>query len=345
MQVIKHFFPNHSAPLVISPMETSEAAPMDEIVCWLSDERLTLEKALQHTGAILLRDFKAICGAEAFEEIVAAISPEASTDEGSTSPRTQVGKRTYTSTDVPPFIPIELHQERSFNREFPDKIAFFCDVAPEKGGETPIADMRAVYRALPTDVVERFELKGVQLRRRLPTVNVSGNKAIRTWREAFEAHDQTEVDRIATELGWQIRWHHWYLDVGSYVEIENPVCPASITHPMTGERVWFNQAHVLNNNNFWYWAKRYGGLKLWGTALVAPILKQFFYYHHVHGDGSEILNSDFAAIHQAVSSQEIRFPWQQGDVLLLDNILMAHGRCRFEGKRRILVSLMKNSTS
>ncbi|WP_157162682.1 TauD/TfdA family dioxygenase [Cylindrospermum stagnale] len=34
---------------------------------------------------------------------------------------------------------------------------------------------------------------------------------------------------------------------------------------------------------------------------------------------------------------------RQGDVLLLDNILMAHGRRRFQGRRRILVALIKNS--
>jgi alpha-ketoglutarate-dependent taurine dioxygenase len=340
MKVIKHFLPNHSAPLVISPAATSEEAPLDEIVLWIADERKDLKKDLQHTGAILFRGFKKIWGAEAFEAVVSAISPVPSTDEGSTSPRTRVGKRTYTSTDIPAFVPIELHQERSFHREFPDGIAFFCDLTPKKGGETPIADMRAVYRALPIDVITRFEQKGIRLQRKLPAVNLTGNKAIRTWQETFETNSQSEVERIVAELGWQHQWHQSYLYLDSYVEINNPVLPPSIRHPITNERVWFNQAHVMHNSNFLYWAKRYGGFKLWGTALLAPVLTQFFYYHHIHGDGSEIANADLDAIRQAVSSQEIRFPWQQCDVLLLDNILMAHGRCRFQGKRRILVSLM-----
>jgi hypothetical protein len=86
----------------------------------------------------------------------------------------------------------------------------FCAVATraEKGGETSIADMRAIYHALPTGIVKRFEQverfkqKDIQLRRRRPTVNLTGNKAVRTWREAFETNNQNDVERIAAERGY-----------------------------------------------------------------------------------------------------------------------------------------------
>lgn len=342
MKILKYTLSKHSAPSVISPDDRNSEASLEDIVSWITSEHLNLVKELHQRGALLLRGFKAIQNAEDFETVVAAFAPEPATDEGSSSPRTQISKRVYTSTDAPAFIPIELHQERSFNKDFPDKIAFFCEIAPEKGGETPIADMRAVYRALPKEIIERFEAKGVRLRRRLPTVNLTRNPAIRTWSETFGTDSEVEVQKIAAQLEWQLQWRQRPLKWNSYVEVDNPVCPPFISHPITGETVWFNQAHVLNNNNFLYWAKQYGGFKLWATALLAPVLKKFFYYHHVYGDGSEIMLSDLNAIRKAVSDQEIQFSWQQGDVLILDNILMAHGRCRFKGKRQILVSMMKN---
>jgi alpha-ketoglutarate-dependent taurine dioxygenase len=33
------------------------------------------------------------------------------------------------------------------------------------------------------------------------------------------------------------------------------------------------------------------------------------------------------------------FPWSAGDVLILDNMLMMHGRQPYEGERRVLVAM------
>ncbi|MEA5565013.1 TauD/TfdA family dioxygenase [Anabaena sp. UHCC 0399] len=335
MKIIKSTLLGYQSPCVISPTVESENAHLNEIVSWLSEERRSLEKELQRKGAILLRGFKAIQGAEAFETVISAFSSQNATDEGSTSPRTLVQNQIYTSTNAPSYLPIELHQERSFHTEFPDKIAFFCDVAPSQDGETPIADMRAVYQALPLSLIKRFEEKGIKLRRRLPTKNWTRNKAVITWQETFDTDNRHEVESIVEKLGWQLKWNRFSL------EVDNCVCPASITHPLTGDRVWFNQAHVLHKTNLLHWAKRYGSFQLWTIALLAPIFTQFYYYHHVFGDNSEINSADLDTIRQAISSQEIRFCWQQGDILLLDNIIMAHGRRIFNGRRRILVTLIK----
>jgi alpha-ketoglutarate-dependent taurine dioxygenase len=35
----------------------------------------------------------------------------------------------------------------------------------------------------------------------------------------------------------------------------------------------------------------------------------------------------------------LSFPWQRGDVLLVDNFLAVHGREPFSGERRILVAM------
>jgi hypothetical protein len=36
---------------------------------------------------------------------------------------------------------------------------------------------------------------------------------------------------------------------------------------------------------------------------------------------------------------EIAFPWQQGDILMLDNMLTAHARNPYVGKRKIVVAM------
>ena len=37
--------------------------------------------------------------------------------------------------------------------------------------------------------------------------------------------------------------------------------------------------------------------------------------------------------------QAVAFPWERGDILMLDNMLVAHGRKPFTGPRKILVGM------
>ena len=99
MDTIEYFLSDRQAPCIISPKGKSVEAPLNEIVSWLREQRTSLEAEFQSTGGILLRGFKAIQGAEAFEAIISAFSSQAATDEGSTSPRTAVLNQVYTSTD------------------------------------------------------------------------------------------------------------------------------------------------------------------------------------------------------------------------------------------------------
>jgi hypothetical protein len=43
-------------------------------------------------------------------------------------------------------------------------------------------------------------------------------------------------------------------------------------------------------------------------------------------------------------SLEVSFPWEQGDLLVVDNVLAAHGRKPFTGERKILVVLGDEAT-
>jgi alpha-ketoglutarate-dependent taurine dioxygenase len=104
--------------------------------------------------------------------------------------------------------------------------------------------------------------------------------------------------------------------------------PAAIRHPATGEMSWFNQAqhwHVSCLDP----ATRQSMLALFSER----DLPRNCYY----GDGSPIEDAVMMEILDVYRSLEVSFPWAQGDILMLDNLLAAHARNQFAGERKLLV--------
>jgi len=58
-----------------------------------------------------------------------------------------------------------------------------------------------------------------------------------------------------------------------------------------------------------------------------------------YGDGQPIEDTVMEAICQAYQQAEVSFPWQPGDILLLDNMLTAHARNAYQGERKIYVAM------
>ena len=58
-----------------------------------------------------------------------------------------------------------------------------------------------------------------------------------------------------------------------------------------------------------------------------------------YGDGSPIEPSVLDEIRDAYLKETVVFPWLKGDLLMLDNMLVAHGRAPFTEPRKILVGM------
>jgi alpha-ketoglutarate-dependent taurine dioxygenase len=196
-------------------------------------------------------------------------------------------------------------------------------VAAARGGETHIADGRRVLAELDPAVRERFSTRGVIYRQHLRDAGVSGPG--KSWQESFETERCVEVERICRDQEMEYHWS----DRGLRTTVHNP---GVLTHPVTGETCWFNQADM--------WHATFDTVKAQEDVGEDEVRgEERLGCHATYGDGSEIPRTDLEAVRSACGRSEVAFPWRAGDLLILDNILTMHGRKPFEGARRVLVAM------
>jgi alpha-ketoglutarate-dependent taurine dioxygenase len=251
-----------------------------------------------------------------------------------TSPRTGVGERIYTSTETRADVPIPLHSEMSYTNLYPEGVAFCCVEPPESGGATPLADLRGVLARIPAEFVQELERRGLRYRQIVPLEATATLQ--RTWPAMFGTAERAEVEQLCAAQGIRCDW----LDDGS-LSITGE-CPALRPHPASGERVWFNQAHVFHLRLFDYLEKQ-------GVSEARAQAREFADRHANaplepyqcwFGDGGEISTAAMQQVRKALEAETQRFDWQAGDLLLLDNFRVAHGREAYHGRRRVLAALV-----
>ncbi|WP_182905609.1 TauD/TfdA family dioxygenase [Microbispora sp. H13382] len=285
-------------------------------VAWAQEHADRLNERLTSAGACLLRGFD-VPDASVFSRFVRVFGEEMAEYTYRSTPRSKVGD-VYTSTEYPATEIIPLHNEMSYTTSWPQRIWFYSAVAAPVGGETPLADSHAVYQRIPADVRERFERYGVRyVRNYRPGLGVS-------WKETFTGMDRAGVERFCDERGIAYEW----LDDGMLRTSET--CQAVTEHPVTGKTVWMNQAHLFHVSNLNQATRE---------ALLELMAEEDLPRNAYLGDGSRIEEADLKAIRDAYDAEALAFPWQEGDLLMVDNLAMAHGRNRFEGPRELLVAM------
>ena len=54
---------------------------------------------------------------------------------------------------------------------------------------------------------------------------------------------------------------------------------------------------------------------------------------------STIQDETLSIVRTVLEKHKISFPWQAGDVVMLDNMLTAHARAPFKGPRKVIVAM------
>jgi alpha-ketoglutarate-dependent taurine dioxygenase len=303
--------PGQTLPLMIEPA----IGPVD-LAEWARANSELIESYLLKHGAILFRGF-GLDSVAGFEHVCSAICPELFAEYGDL-PREGVSDKVYQSTPYPPDMTILFHNESSHLPSWPRKQFFMCAQKSQQGGETPILDCREVYKLLDKDVVQRFEEKGLMyIRNFVPGIDVS-------WQEFFHTDNKFKAEEACRAEGMTCEWTS-----GDGLRIRQ-VSRAIIKHPKTGEMVFFNQIQL--HHPYCLDPATRSSLRAMFTEAELP-------RNVCYGDGSPIEESVMEQLGNLYWERCRIFPWQEGDLILIENMLVSHARNPYVGPRKIVVAM------
>lgn len=296
----------------------SPDATLDETARWLAENTADIEaKAFEH-GAVLFRGFPVVDHNDFDRWIQACGYPNFKYEESlSNAVRVVKTERVFTANEAPPDVTIFLHHEMAQTPVYPSKLFFFCEVAADAGGATPLCRSDALFELMQQEIpqfAKDCEEKGLQYTNVMPGFDDAQSGMGRSWQSTFRAQSREDAEARMLELGYTWEW----LEDGSLKAV-TPVLPA-VRDLGNGRKSFFNQLIAA-----------YKGWKDQRNDPSKSIR---------HGDGS-VLDQD-AVLKCAELAEQVTFdvPWQAGDVALVDNYVAMHGRRGFSGTRRVLASLV-----
>jgi alpha-ketoglutarate-dependent taurine dioxygenase len=319
-------------PLWIEPSDPRLASDISAARAWMGEHHDHIEAALLIFGAIVFRGFP-VADTDDFADLMEGFKPFAAGYAGGTTDRKAIKGQVMEATRTSEEMYILLHQEMSYMEQNPRLVAFYCKTPSPEGGETVICDMRGVLETLPEALRRKFLDEGVAYRRNLRSEAVDDWRADpkyrhQSWQYRFDTDDADVVSAQLAERGVTFEW----LEDGSLNMWTS--LPATITHPVTGDVLLFNQLHAQHQHRFLIGDARADLMDAaYGETLPRP-------YRPTFGGGDPLTDAEYFAIQDELESRLTRFTWRSGDVMLVENKLTAHGRKPYRGARDVQVMLL-----
>ena len=289
-----------------------------DLAAFLKTNKAAVDAALDDAGALLFRGFD-VPDPHAFDAAIEGYGEPGFTYEDSLSNavRTNVTPRVFTANEAPPSTEIFLHHEMAQTPIYPSKLFFYCEIAEMTGGATPLCRSDWVMERLAEEApgfVARLEAEGVRYTNVMPGTDDAGSGQGRSWRSTLSVETKEEAEKRLRNLGYTWEWR----EDGS-LKVTTAALPA--VRDVGGRRkTFFNQLIAA--------------FRGWSDSRNSADKSITF------GGGDPIMAEHMAPAIAAADELTALCEWQPGDVALVDNFTVMHGRRPYEGKRRVLASLV-----
>lgn len=307
-----------------------DSATVAELAQWpglLSAQQESLSELLLAHGGVLLRGLP-IASAADFELLAAEFLPVQEAYIGGVSRRSRVHNNVYNTTEAPPDVVIEQHLEATHTPNPPERIVFNCQVAPQRAGETPLASFVELYDALPAAITQPLEGEEVAYTRELMDresrlyqllpATVTQSLAL-SWQEVSGCDDFLGAREVLEAAGYEV-------SLRGKRRLRTRCCqPVISAHPQTGRKRWYLSDQITRQLP-------------WLTRLGRRALRSQLGMEFALASGRQFAPGVLDLVHDTVARVRFGFRWQEGDLLVLDNQQMSHGRNTFAGERLILTA-------
>jgi len=313
--------PNRNLPLVVESTGSNGKAPdPNQLIDWYKNNESYIDERLLEHGAILFRGFGINTPAH-FARFTRSVSTRLLESMEENVPRTKLSAGVYTSTEYPPQYRLSMHSEYSYSHHWPARL-FFCSVKTAKeGGETPLADNREVMKSLDPRIVEEFQQKKVKYLR-----NLHGGEGFGlSWQQAFQSSERGPVEEYCNNSHIECEWKK-----DNTLRLSQTLA-GIIIHPKTADRVWFNQAPQFHPSDY--------PVEIYQSLIAVYKDEKDLPQNVCFGDDTPMDPADLNTVRKTMFEKAVIFPWREGDLVMLDNVLVSHDRMPFVGPRKTLVAM------
>lgn len=294
---------------------------MPALIDWYQEHKGLIDRELLTSGAVLFQGAQ-VDSIEKFEAFSGSIASKFRDYVDGNYPRRHLQGHVYISTEYDPKYDITMHNELSYSFKWPSRLFLGCVIPPAEGGETPLADSRQVLKLMNPDLLHELETRKIRYIRNLH----SGSGMGPSWQETFATDDKQTVEAYCRQIEMKYYWKD-----NDDLRLEG-IRPAVRRHPITKERVWFNQVDQYHPSHF--------PPEVYETLmLLAGENEEDLPLYVSFGDGGAISESIIREVIDTIDKVVVVRPWEKGDFVIVDNMLVAHGRKAYKGDRKIVVAM------